>query len=199
NPDIILITGDLVDSRRFNLEIAMDFINGAVNIAPVYYVSGNHEARLSQYPNIKSQLADAGVNVLDNQKISIEINNNYIDILGLSDPNFFNNKNEFEQYLKEWSESESFKVLLSHRPELFDLYVKYNMDLTFSGHAHGGQIRLPFIGAMVAPNQGLLPKYTSGFYTQENSTMFVSRGIGNSIIPLRVLNRPEIAFITLSK
>lgn len=87
--------------------------------------------------------------------------------------------------------------MLSHRPELFDLYAENNLDLIFSGHAHGGQVRIPFIGGLIAPDQGFFPQYTSGSHTKDQSTMFVSRGLGNSIIPIQVFNRPEIVVVTL--
>ena len=90
-----------------------------------------------------------------------------------------------------------YTILLSHRPELFDTYVSENINLIFSGHAHGGQIRIPFVGGIVAPNQGLFPKYTSGKYEEKNTTMIVSRGIGNSIIPFRINNRPELIVVEL--
>ena len=102
-----------------------------------------------------------------------------------------------KEHLKDLSYDSVFNILLSHRPELFDLYADRNIDLIFSGHAHGGQFRIPFIGGLVAPDQGLFPKYTSGVYKQNQSTMIVSRGLGNSIIPIRIFNRPEIVVVTL--
>ena len=90
-----------------------------------------------------------------------------------------------------------YNILLSHRPELFDTYVEKKINLILTGHAHGGQIRIPFIGGIVAPNQGFFPKYTSGVIEKNKTTMVVSRGIGNSIIPLRINNRPELVVITL--
>ena len=91
----------------------------------------------------------------------------------------------------------NFTILLSHRPELFEVYADNKMDLVLSGHAHGGQFRLPFVGGLVAPNQGLFPKYDAGLYTEENTNMIVSRGIGNSILPFRFNNRPEVILIEL--
>ncbi|MFQ7260015.1 MAG: metallophosphoesterase, partial [Christensenellales bacterium] len=91
----------------------------------------------------------------------------------------------------------NYTILLSHRPELFELYSEYEINLVFSGHAHGGQFRLPFIGGLIAPNQGLFPKYDSGLYTEETTSMIVSRGIGNSIIPIRINNRPNLVFAEL--
>ncbi|WP_455769208.1 metallophosphoesterase [Marinilactibacillus psychrotolerans] len=91
-----------------------------------------------------------------------------------------------------------FKVLLSHRPELFETYAAHGFDLVFSGHAHGGQFRLPFIGGLIAPNQGLFPEYTAGIYSKKQTRMIVSRGLGNSVIPIRINNRPELVIVTLS-
>ena len=100
-----------------------------------------------------------------------------------------------------WSElhtdGDGFTILLSHRPELFDTYTDHDVDLVLSGHAHGGQFRLPFIGGMVAPNQGLFPEYDAGIYTEGNTSMLVSRGVGNSILPFRINNRPEVILIEL--
>lgn len=205
-PDIIIITGDLIDQRKYNLHNAMIFVRGAVKIAPVYYVSGNHEAWSGHYETIENSLKEAGVIVLDNRESDIFKGEDSIKIMGLSDPDFLTS-NYFEgtdatlleKTLKEWSfdENGSFRILLSHRPELFDVYQGANIDLVFSGHAHGGQIRLPFVGGLVAPDQGFLPKYTSGSYNEASTTMYVSRGLGNSIVPQRLFNRPEIVVVTL--
>ena len=92
-----------------------------------------------------------------------------------------------------------FKILLAHRPKMFPLYSEYGFDLVLSGHAHGGQVRLPFADGLIAPNQGFFPEYTSGEYKRGNCTMIVSRGLGNSIIPQRLFNHPEIVVLTLSK
>lgn len=102
-----------------------------------------------------------------------------------------------KEHLKRLSDDSVFQILLSHRPELFDLYADKNIDLIFSGHAHGGQFRIPCVGGLVAPDQGLFPEYTSGAYTQNQSTLIVSRGLGNSIIPIRIFNRPEIVLVIL--
>ncbi len=203
-PDIIVITGDLIDQRKYDLEKAMLFIQGAIKIAPVYYVSGNHEAWSGDYETIKLRLKDAGVTVLDNAEIEIVREETRIKLLGLSDPDFLTssyiegtNATLLNATLSGWKDEEGFKILLSHRPELFSLYKEANVDLVFSGHAHGGQVRLPFIGGLVAPDQGLFPKFTSGSYTEGSTTLFISRGLGNSIMPQRVLNRPEIVVVTL--
>lgn len=204
SPDIIVVTGDLIDRRRYNLQTAMIFIDGAMEIAPVYYVSGNHEAWSGKYENIKSELIKSGVEVLDDRKVELVRDDGVIEILGLSDPGFFTgshmdatNSKVVGRTLKTMSDDSVFQILLSHRPEIFHIYKDENIDITFSGHAHGGQFRLPFVGGLFAPNQGFFPDHTSGMYEEEQSTLVVSRGLGNSVIPLRLFNRPEIIVVTL--
>jgi len=204
SPDIIVITGDLIDRRKFDLETAMVFVRGAVKIAPVYYVSGNHEAWSGAYSNISQALKSSGVHVLDDTKTTLVKGKGKIEILGLSDPDFLRysyldgtNTSKLKEHLERLSDDAIFQILLCHRPELFDIYVRENLDLIFSGHAHGGQVRIPFVGGLVAPDQGLFPKYTAGAYTKNQSTLIVSRGLGNSIIPIRIFNRPEIVVVTL--
>ena len=204
-PDIIVLTGDLIDSRQTDIEIALAFAQEAMKIAPVYYISGNHEARVSEYEGLKMGLAEAGVIVLENQKVEITREGESITLMGIDDPSFQENylfgdsegvaKQAIETLLRV---SDGYTVLLSHRPELFELYVETGIDLVFSGHAHGGQFRLPFIGGLVAPNQGFFPKYDAGLFSEENTTLIVSRGVGNSIVPVRFNNRPEIILVTLS-
>ena len=196
SPDIIAITGDLIDRRKYNLEVALSFVKGAVDIAPVYYVSGNHEAWSGKYEEIKDELISLNVQVLDDEKISIHRKDEFIDIIGLKDPDF-HTSNDLEDQLMNLSEENNFQILLSHRPELINLYSKEKIDLIFSGHAHGGQFRLPFIGGIIAPDQGLFPEYSSGLYVKDKSTLIVSRGLGNSIIPLRLFNQPEIIVLTI--
>lgn len=206
SPDIILVTGDLIDRRRYDLDTALLFIEGAMEIAPVYYVSGNHEAWSGAYDNIRKELTHYGVVVLDDRKVEYIRNNSKIEILGLSDPAFLTssyleerNTSNLEEHLSQLADHNVFQILLSHRPELMDIYTRENIDMIFSGHAHGGQIRIPGIGGIVAPDQGFFPKYTSGSHHIDQSTMYVSRGLGNSLFPIRVFNRPEIIVVTLNQ
>ena len=203
-PDIIVLTGDLIDSRNTNVEVALDFARQSVEIAPVYYVSGNHESRVTAYMDLKMGLVSAGVIVLENQIVEITRGQEHITLIGIDDPSFRESylfgdaAGIAEQKLGDLHEaSDGYTILLSHRPELFDVYVDTEMDLVFSGHAHGGQFRLPFVGGLVAPNQGFFPEYDAGQFTEEKTTMIVSRGVGNSIIPVRVNNRSEIVVVTL--
>ena len=202
--DMIAITGDLIDSRSTNVEIALNFIREAVKIAPCYYVTGNHEARVNEYGELKAGMEAAGVTVLEDAKFEISIDGETIMLIGVNDPSyqtdylFGDSETVMDTKLEELhTEDDVFTILLSHRPELFDTYADQGMDLVLSGHAHGGQFRLPFIGGLVAPNQGLFPEYDAGIYKEDNTNMFVSRGVGNSILPFRINNRPEVILIEL--
>ena len=202
-PDMIALTGDLIDSRRTDIAVALAFAKEAVKIAPCCYVSGNHEARVSEYPELKTGLAAAGVTVLDDAQVKIEVSGESITVIGVNDPSFHadyltSGAEVMDRKLSELSsEDAGFTLLLSHRPELFDTYVAHDMDLVLTGHAHGGQFRLPLIGGLVAPNQGLFPKYDDGLYSEGHTNMIVSRGLGNSIIPVRFNNQPEVVLIEL--
>ena len=198
-PDIIVITGDLLDRHegRTDVESAMEFIHEIINIAPVYFVSGNHEHQSGEWETLLDELVDAGVTVLENGKSIIEKNGETITILGLADKRVNQHYDKILHTLMAGQE-DSFNILLSHRPELFETYVKENIDLAFTGHAHGGQIMIPFtkIG-IFAPHQGFFPKYTKGMYEKDGTVMVVSRGLGNSSFPFRIFNRPELIEVTL--
>ena len=204
-PDIIAITGDLIDSRNTNVDIALQFVQEAVKIAPCYYVTGNHEARVNAYNDLKNGLISAGVIVLEDDFAEISIDGECITLIGINDPSFQtdyllgDSETVVHSKLSELcTDKDKFVILLSHRPELFDVYTKHHLDLILSGHAHGGQFRIPFIGGVVAPNQGFFPEFDAGIYTEGNTNMLVSRGIGNSIVPFRVNNRPELILIELN-
>ena len=198
-PDMIVVTGDLIDSRNTDIDIAMDFINGAVDIAPTYFVTGNHEAWSVRYPRLEKKLINAGVFVLRDRVEEIKKNDDSIYVAGLDDPEIsggLQNLSFGEKLTRLSSKIDGYTILLSHRPEKFDIYVD-QVNLVLSGHTHGGQIRFPFIGAVVAPDQGFFPKYSDGLYEESNTKMIISRGLGNSVIPFRFNNPPEIIVITL--
>ena len=204
--DIIAITGDMIDSRNTGVDVAISFAQKAVNIAPVYYVNGNHESRVSgEYEKLKQGLTDAGVTILENSSADITIGDEAITLIGINDPTFRMDivddtmeQNIAHQLVNVIPDNDNYKVLLAHRPEYFDVYAG-NVDLVLSGHAHGGQFRIPFIGGLVAPGQGFFPEYYEGSHIKENTEMIVSRGIGNSIIPFRINNKPEIIVAELTK
>lgn len=194
-PDIIVITGDLVDRRRPDINAAMEFIYGAVAIAPVYYVSGNHEERLENHNEIYGKLVNAGVHVLENTGANILRGERSISIAGVFD-------SDSDTVISRRIETvmgnpDDFTILLCHRPNYMEIFKRYSLDLVFCGHAHGGQFRVPFVGGLFAPDQGLFPQYTSGAYTEGETTMIVSRGLGNSVVPIRLFNRPDVVMATL--
>lgn len=207
-PDLIAITGDLIDSRRTDPAPALAFLEGAVELAPVCYVTGNHEFRAyDAYQGLKSQMEELGVIVLENESMVLE--EVPLRVIGLDDPSFGVRSDPSatpEQILQgaltalapQAGEEDLRTVLLAHRPEYVELYAQHGADLVLSGHAHGGQVRLPGVGGLYAPGQGFLPAYTSGLYQIGETSLVVSRGLGNSLFPLRVNNRPEVVLVELA-
>lgn len=206
NPDIITITGDLIDSSKTNITVAMNFINQAVKIAPIYYVPGNYEAwNLSAYSKLKDKLKKAGVVLLEGDAKEITVKDNKISILGITDPDSVGEAGISELDVVNTDldalsyDSDNLVILLSHRPELFIAYKHRDIDLVLTGHAHGGQFRTSLSGGFIAPDQGLFPKYTSGIYKdkEDKTQMIVSRGLGNSVIPIRINNNPEVVVVNI--
>lgn len=204
NPDIIVITGDLIDFQNTYVERSLNFVRGAVDIAPVYYVNGNHEACVSEYKELRESWLELGVTVLENQTVQLSKGDAHINITGLTDTDFPDANyplTTLEKRVRREMEpifvDEGYTLLLAHRPEYFPIYVEFGADLALTGHAHGGQVRLPFTDGLFAPSQGVFPKYTSGPYRDGDTTMIVSKGIGNSTFPFRVNNPPEIVLVTL--
>jgi len=208
NPDIIVITGDLIDRRRTNINSAMELIEDIVKIAPVYYVSGNHEQLSEHYTKLKEELDKFNVVNMDDFYTAINADGREIGLIGIADPAI--NASE-KTYLSESNVKYAasrlnnltenlktdFNILLSHRPELLNVYKDYNIDLVFSGHAHGGQIRIPLLGGILSPNQGFFPKYSEGMHREGKTSMVVSRGLGNSLFPFRIFNHPELVVVIL--
>ncbi|MCR5786839.1 MAG: metallophosphoesterase [Acholeplasmatales bacterium] len=194
NIDIIAITGDYLDSKQ-QLETtgALEFLDKIKDKAHIFYVSGNHEWFNDEYFHLVSISKKYNVTVLNNEYKVLNIRGTDVAILGIPDGK------EFEPDKFNGLDTSVYKVLLAHRPELFDSYSakkSFNPDLVLSGHAHGGQIRV-FNQGLVAPDQGLFPKYDHGLYQANNTRMVLSRGIGNSILPLRINDKPEAPIITL--
>ncbi len=189
-PNIIVITGDLVDSED-DVDLALQFIQEAVQIADCFYITGNHEHNLPEetYQRLADGMLQWGVVIVHDREIKVHRDGAYISLVGHS-----------------WGETDNvgdltrfdgYRILLSHQPEGFDDYVAGEYDLVFTGHAHGGQFRLPFIGGLYAPGQGAFPEYDSGVYSQGRTDMIVSRGIGNSGFPIRFNNRPEVIVVEI--
>ena len=157
-------------------------------------------------PQLLEGLTQAGVTVLRTASAVLERCGERLTLMGVDDPSF-----EVDYITGDcrpvmtaaleslMAEEQGYTVLLSHRPEWFRLYREFGVDLVFSGHAHGGQFRIPGVGGLVAPNQGFFPEYDGGLYTEAQTSMAVSRGLGPSIIPLRINNRPEILVAVLQR
>lgn len=204
NPDIIVITGDVLDSYNNDMDIAYNILSQLAIIAPCYFVSGNHELRLpKEYYDLRNIMKKLNITYMNNSNLLITKNSESINLVGVEDYNFFKNEDNlnhranFIETLKELYSPDHFNILLSHRPEKFPIYADLKYELIFSGHAHGGQWRIPFVGGIFSPSQGFFPKYTNGNYVLEDSTIIVSQGLGNSSFPIRINNRIELVLATL--
>lgn len=206
-PDIVLLGGDIFDDKRpyENAEIA---IQQLAEKYPCYYVTGNHEYWGNDVSTILDIVEFCGVKILSGTCDIIEVNGQTINICGVDDP-------DVTKYLTEGAPienqlvnaeaaavdagTEHYTILLSHRPELFETYQEYDFDLILSGHAHGGQWRIPFLlNGLYAPHQGIFPKYAGGRYDYETGTMIVSRGLARESTPVpRIFNRPELVIIDI--
>lgn len=213
NPDIICITGDYINDRCKNKEKMLNFGKELVKIAKVYYITGNHERRLENFENIMQELSDIGFIVLLN-RVSVFNDKGFdVSILGLDEnqadfDDYKARKNgtfvykDMSPYFAELEKNSGFKIILSHFPENFENvkemnYSQYDFDLQLSGHAHGGQFCLPFIGPVFSPGQGLFPKYAKGSFG-DRPKLIVSRGLGNAEFPFRLFNYPEINVININ-
>lgn len=214
NPDIICITGDYINDKCKNKDKMLNFGKELVKIAKVYYITGNHERRLENFESIMQELSDIGFIVLLN-RISVYNDKGFdVNILGLDEnqadfKDYKARKNgtfvykDMSPYFAELENSNGFKIVLSHFPENFENvkemnYSQYDFDLQLSGHAHGGQFCLPFIGPVFSPGQGLFPKYAKGSFG-DRPKLIVSRGLGNAEFPFRLFNHPEINVININQ
>lgn len=207
-PDVIFITGDLVDSRQTRAEVAVRFVAAAARIASVYYVPGNHESRLDEYPQIEASLKRVGATVLANRSVCLARDGECVRVAGVMDPAFTApharglTASVMEGNLSRALQSagdggRAFTLLLTYRPELLPVYAGCHIDVAFAGHAHGGQVRVPGVGGLFAPSQGVLPKVAEGVHVLGQTQLVVSRGLGPSVVPMRVNNRPELVVVDL--
>ena len=194
-PDLLVITGDLTDSYRTDLPKALDSARRLARLAPCYYVTGNHEQRMSRerQESFYRDLEAAGVIPLRNEAVHMGLGEGF-RLLGVDC-----DRGETGTLLELMHDrpAEELNILLSHKPHYAKYYRQAGVDLVLTGHAHGGQWRLPGIGGLYAPGQGPLPRYTAGMYRLGDTVMCVSRGLGNSAFPLRIENKPEIVTVIL--
>lgn len=205
NPDLIVITGDLIDQKS-QLKMVPPLARGLAAIAPTYYVTGNHEWALGSaaVKELKALLKECGVAVLSNQCEILERNGGRLMLAGVDDPNGYADQTTPEE-LYAWIQGREpglFTLLLAHRNERFGQYANAGYDFVMSGHGHGGIVRLPFVGGLIGTDRRFFPPWTAGLYTVGDSTLFVSRGLGNNTTPfrgIRIFNRPELAVVTLKQ
>ncbi|EGT3600344.1 phosphoesterase [Clostridium perfringens] len=209
-PDLVVATGDMIDSSLKNMEGVIDFLSDLSKGVKVIYISGNNEQRCKKAEYIFESLKSKGVIVLRNEIITLSLNGVKVNILGM----FEKPKGDLHSSLKKINGSyayedshklfkrleglEGLKIVLSHYPELFEAkYSKYNFHIMFSGHAHGGQVRIPIVKrGLISPGQGFFPKYTEGIHGNKNK-LIISRGLGNSTKITRLFNRPEIVNVKI--
>ncbi len=194
NPNIIVITGDLVDSNHTNIDISLTMVSGLTKIAPVYYVTGNHEYWLSESDRQKlfDGLVVAGAVILNNEAKEISVGDLSFILVGLDD------KHLYDDTLMDILDShDELNIVLAHEPQYINYYSRNGADIVLTGHAHGGQFILPILGPVVAPDQGLWPALTEGMVCEGETTMVISRGLGNSVIPVRLFNDPEIVVVNI--
>ena len=187
DPDIIVVTGDIVDSTHTSYSIALDFIEGAVKIAPVYYVTGNHEVRLrgSRYDDFCDQMESLGVIMLEDAYVETD---EYI-IAGIADRSL----DDFNAYPA--FPDDKPVIMLAHEPQYTSLYERLGADLVLTGHYHGGQIIIPGLGGVISPEFELFPERYEGMHSFGDMKLIISRGLGNSILPVRINNYPELVVV----
>ena len=211
NPDIIVLTGDMVDSSDKSFDVFFDLAQKLVKKYKVYYIVGNHEQDLKgdNLNQIEVYIKSVGIKVLDNEKVEIEKGNETINLYGLwINLRYYRNLNS--DYSKDQyfgitqiksilgdTDKSKFNILLMHNPMYFDTYSDWGADLTLCGHIHGGMIRLPFLGGLLSPEREFFPKYSAGEFDMNGNKMIVNRGLGNGSFPIRILNNPEISVIIL--
>ena len=201
-PHLIVITGDLVNREDRDFTQALSTAALAVRFAPTYFVRGNHEVDNPDYARLREGLEEAGVTILEDQGVVLDYHGAALNLVGVKDVNAYpGSRTEAIQAMvqtaKDLFVDGTYHVLLSHRPSLLDAYSASGADLVFSGHAHGGQVRLPVIGAVFAPDQGLRPHITAGVHTAGQAQVVVSRGLGNGTPFPRLWNGPELVAVTL--
>ena len=202
-PDAVLLVGDMFDDDIANrpTERTLSLMRQLSAQYPCYYVSGNHEAWTGEMDALYQQTEEAGVTVLRMSSGVLTVRGQRIALCGIPDPYemVFSGAPDTEEQIRqamENVESADFTVLLAHRPELLAKYAQFPFDLVVSGHAHGGQVRIPgVLNGLYAPNQGWFPKLAGGAYTQDGTTLIVSRGLAVRTRLPRIFNRPEVVLV----
>ncbi len=197
--DLVAITGDILLDSVCELDPIKEHLARLVKRAPVFFVEGNHEYFI--YDQVKVELEKLGIKCLYNECVKFEDKGYKFDIVGLLD--FYRLEDDdmvgLEEVFDQVKSPKDFMLVLSHQPQIVKFIEKKTPDLILSGHTHGGQVRFPFLPALFAPGQGLLPKLDHGWYDFSQTKLFISKGIGATHFPIRFYNRPEIAIIEIKK
>ena len=204
HPDLIALTGDLIDYRTGDLTGVLDMVTELQSIAPTYFVLGNHEADSGLLAELLTGLDERGVVVLRDEAVTVQIAGTPLRIVGLDDPRVrttvgLEARDPATVLAEIAPPSGTMTILLAHRPELLESYTGAGIDLVLSGHAHGGQVRLPGVGGLYAPHQGWLPELSEGVHVRDGTTMVISRGLGNSIAAVRVNDPRELVVVELHR
>jgi uncharacterized protein len=206
NPDIIVMTGDMVNKYDRNFDRFLDLAKSLSEKYKIYYIVGNHEVRLRKedLDFLLERLEKFGVKILTDGKVTVVRKKEHINIYGIHIPlsyyKVINTPTNVEEIIsKKLSQckDDEYNILLAHNPLYFEAYSKQNVDLILSGHVHGGMIRLPFVGAVLSPERKFFPKYSSGVYEMNNKKLLVSRGLGHSRNGIRLFNKREVVSITI--
>lgn len=201
-PDYIFLTGDLVSANDTDFTNFYMLAEQLAKNYPCYYIFGNHEIDLKN--KVRKDFVDTlkgyNVTVLDNEKIELSKNGEKINLYGMWYNIKYYKDEEFKLDIMEkimGKAEEGYNILLTHNPNDFEIYSKWGANLIFSGHVHGGMIRLPFVGGLISPDRTIFPKYDSGLYNYNNSKLIVSRGMSRGATGFRLFNRPELLVVTL--
>lgn len=203
-PDLIALTGDMIDVRTDDIEPTVQLLGDIAHRAPTVSILGNHEADSPHRDQLIDELAARGIPTLRDEVLAVPIRGGSLAVIGIDDPRVAHAAGhrapEADGVIRLLDVPQGMpQLLLAHRPERFDEYARSGVDVVLSGHAHGGQVRLPGIGGVYAPHQGLWPEYTSGVHEQDGTRMVISRGLGNSIAAVRVNDPRELVVITLRR
>ena len=202
NPDLVLLGGDIFNNRIYDNTNALTFLKRISRMYKCFFVYGNHDYKagsLKSVHEIKEKILSFGITILNGTYKTMEIKGQAINICGIDDPHISHSFDKQISYVGNVSQNGNYTILLSHRPELINEYLKYNFDLILSGHAHGGQVRIPkILNGLYAPNQGLFPKYAGGRYDFEKTCFIISRGLARESVPVpRIFNNPEVVIINI--
>ncbi len=193
--DMVALTGDLINRSRPQGDAALELVSG-LGAKPLFFVNGNNEwdaAYLHGY-RVTGLLSAAGVTILDNRAIPLTRGGEHVWIAGVDDP--ISGKERLTRALSGTKDSAPV-ILLAHSPILFPRAARAGVGLLLAGHTHGGQIRIPLVGALWAPDMGFLPPWDYGEFQRGETTLIVNGGLGESIFPIRFNMPPEIVLVTL--